>query len=74
MMVEILKLARLYFPPSFKPWPLGTGKGHGLNDGGKYSRASLFSIIRILQRQLDEDFEDGTVVVHSTDEDEPKIQ
>merc|ERR1719321_1457601 len=56
-------------PPQPTEGAFVAGKGKGLDDDSRMSRMKLPLIIKRLQKRLDEDWDDTTVVVSATDQD-----
>lgn len=56
-------------PPALPEGAFCAGRGKGLDDDSRMSRMKLPLIIKRLQKRLDEDWDDTTVVVSATDQD-----
>jgi hypothetical protein len=56
-------------PPMLTDGSFVAGRGKGLDDDSRMSRMKLPLIIKRLQKRLDEDWDDTTVVVSATDQD-----
>jgi hypothetical protein len=56
-------------PPMASEGAFCAGRGKGLDDDSRMSRMKLPLIIKRLQKRLDEDWDDTTVVVSATDQD-----